>query len=109
MSAADVRSRVYFNRAGEPITFSEYARLIEDRSYALVDCTRVGDRDVSTVWLGIDHRWGNGPIAIFETMVFKLDARGLREHSTGEQWRYSTEAEARLGHAAVVLSLTEKN
>lgn len=30
-----------------------------------------GDWIVSTVFLGIDHRWGEGPPILFETMAFK--------------------------------------
>jgi hypothetical protein len=51
---------------------------------------------VSTVFLGLDHRFGNnGPPLVFETMVFcgALD---------GEQVRYSTWAEAEAGHEAMV-------
>lgn len=51
--------------------------------------------DVSTVFLGLDHSWGDGEPQIFETMVFggALDQ---------EQERYSTWAEAEAGHAAMV-------
>lgn len=51
---------------------------------------------VSTVFLGIDHRWmGEGRPLVFETMVFggPLDQ---------EQRRYCTYAEALAGHTAIV-------
>jgi len=32
--------------------------------------TRVGPYFVSTIFLGLDHQWGNGPPILFETMVF---------------------------------------
>jgi hypothetical protein len=32
--------------------------------------TFVGDLWVSTVFLGLDHSWGNGPPILWETMVF---------------------------------------
>ena len=38
---------------------------------------------VSTVFLGIDHRFGTGPPILFETMVFGGSSDGM-------QWRYST-------------------
>jgi len=46
---------------------------------------------ISTVFLGIDHNFGDGPPLLFETMVFggKLDQ---------EQDRYSTYDEAITGH-----------
>lgn len=55
----------------------------------------VGDVEISTVFLGLDHQWGNGPPLIFETMVFNgpLDQ---------EQDRYSTWEEAEAGHKAMV-------
>ena len=49
---------------------------------------------VSTVWLGLDHSYDGGPPLIFETMVF---GGGLDL----EMERYSTEAEALAGHAAM--------
>jgi predicted cobalt transporter CbtA len=53
---------------------------------------------VSTVWIGIDHRFGDdGPPLIFETMVFNR-AEGWGELDCE---RYSTEAEAVAGHAAM--------
>lgn len=52
--------------------------------------------DVSTVFLGLDHRFGGGgdPI-LFETMIFggPLD---------GQQWRYATYDQAERGHAEAV-------
>ena len=57
--------------------------------------TSVEDSEVSTVWLGIDHQYGDGPPLIFESMVF---GGGLDQ----EQVRYSTLAEAHAGHDALV-------
>lgn len=54
-----------------------------------------GDIEVSTVFLGLDHNWGDGPPLLFETMVFggPLDQ---------EQERWSTWDEAEAGHRATV-------
>lgn len=51
--------------------------------------------EVSTVFLGLNHNWGDGEPLIFETMVFggPLDS---------EQERYSTWEEAEAGHASMV-------
>jgi hypothetical protein len=74
---------------------------------------------VSTVFLGLDHRFGfNGPPIVFETMAFMpmkrlhkdwiVMGRALRrkgQRSQGHeilQWRYSTWAEAEAGHAKAV-------
>lgn len=49
---------------------------------------------VSTVFLALDHGWGEGPPLLFETRVFggPLD---------GETYRYSTWEEAEGGHAVL--------
>ncbi len=73
----------------------EWAQWYEkaDRRIALTDVAP--DVHVSTVFLSIDHNWGDGPPVLFETMVFggPLDE---------EQVRYCTWDEAELGHAAMV-------
>lgn len=50
---------------------------------------------VSTVWLGLNHSFGEGPPLIFETMVFG-------ELYDGELQRYSTEEGAVRGHLKVL-------
>lgn len=60
--------------------------------------TKVGDSDVSTVFLGLDHQFGRGAPLLFETMIFG----GARD---GDQFRYSTWDEAEDGHAKVVAEL----
>lgn len=57
---------------------------------------------VSTVWLGLDHRWGKGQPLIFETMVFYQGESDL------DMQRYSTEAEAIVGHKALVKKWSRK-
>lgn len=58
--------------------------------------TEVGEATVSTVFLGLDHRFGSdGPPLIFETMIF---GGPLDEH----QARYSTLEQAKAGHEATV-------
>lgn len=47
---------------------------------------------VSTVWLGLDHSYGDGPPLIFETMAF---CDGPLDQT---QDRYSTREQARKGH-----------
>jgi len=56
---------------------------------------------VSTVWLGLDHSFGGATPLIFETMVFPADGWGDEDCA-----RYSTEAEAIDGHAAMVAKWT---
>jgi len=53
--------------------------------------TTIGQVLISTVFLGLDHQWGDGPPLLFETMVFG----GAYHH---ECERYSTWDEAEAGH-----------
>lgn len=62
----------------------------------IVAKTQVGDSEISTVFLGLDHQFiVGGPPLIFETMVFG----GLLD---GEEERYSTWEQAEAGHKDVV-------
>lgn len=59
-----------------------------------VALTTVGEACVSTVFLGIDHNWLHGELALFETLIFGGDHDGWID-------RYGTWDEAEAGHAAV--------
>jgi hypothetical protein len=53
---------------------------------------------VSTVCLGMDHRFGDaGPPLLFETMVF-----GISMEDSDMVWRYSSYDDAETGHKATV-------
>lgn len=58
---------------------------------------------VSTVFLGIDHQFGDGPPLVFETMVFIDDPSNPDENYRGDydMERYSTWDAAILGHIAM--------
>ena len=58
--------------------------------------------EVSTVFLGLNHNYGEGPPILFETMIFG------GEHD-GEQWRYATKAKAAEGHERIVKMLKNIN
>lgn len=75
-----------------PCDLNTWARWYE-RSSRRVAFSENGDVSVSTVFLGLDHQWGDGPPLIFETMIFG------GEHNE-DQWRYSTWEEAEAGHKA---------
>lgn len=80
----------------EPVDMLTWARYYETASRQ-VALDKLGERgDVSTVFLGSDHRfWGEGPPLIYETLVFggPLD---------GEMERYCTREEAAEGHRRMV-------
>ena len=61
---------------------------------------------VSTVFLGLDHSFGDGPPLVFETMTF--DNRPAEQRTCDQYaWRYSTLDEAEAGHAAVVAAIRD--
>lgn len=82
----------YYNRSGFAIDVKEWSKLFGDQKYSVIKRTQIEDITVSTVWLGINHNFGNfGPPLIFETIVFggPLDQ---------DMTRYATEADALAGH-----------
>ena len=74
-----------------------FAKRFSDPAYKIVKQETLPDgRFLSTVWLGLDHSFNqNEKPIIFETMLFGQN--GNEEDAA----RYSTEAEAILGHEAM--------
>ena len=62
-----------------------------------VKLTVQGDVWVSTVFLGLDHGWGEGPPVVFETMVFNPGSSDME--------RYCTWEEAEEGHDRMVMQV----
>lgn len=98
----------YYDKDGSPLTRAEYvekkygAGAKTEPSYKrIAESTLSNGKWVSTVWLGLDHRFGyehDLPPLIFETMVFASgdDSADL------DMRRYSTEAQAIAGHDLMV-------
>lgn len=62
-----------------------------------IDYTQVSDKVyVSTIFLGLNHNFGEGPPILFETMIFGFDD-GIEY-----QWRYSSFDDAMVGHDMAV-------
>ena len=57
----------------------------------MVERTKIGDAEISTVFLGLNHAFGEGPPLLYETMVFG----GALE---GEMLRTATLEEAKAAH-----------
>lgn len=98
----------YYDRQGNPMPDSAgtfiFGSNADDRRVAE---TQVGDVWISTVYLGLDHQWGDGPPLIFETMAFSAP-KGKADF--GDELycdRYSTEEEAQAGHDSAVKEFTE--
>jgi hypothetical protein len=91
---------LWYDRQGNPITTAQWEAIRrQGREAILVARSNLGLRGVvSTVHLGLDYGFGDGPPVIFETMIF-----GGPMDQTIE--RYTTEALAREGHAFFVLYL----
>lgn len=93
----------WYDKNGSPIDTETAGGLLADVGYKRVGLTEITSRDgavvhrVSTVWLGLDHNYGDGPPILFETMVF-----GEADWADQDCKRYSTEAEALAGHAEMV-------
>jgi hypothetical protein len=68
--------------------------------WARVADDTLGAVRVSTVFLGLDHRWGDGPPLLFETMVFGGPLNGNQE-------RYSTWDAAAEGHTLWLMRVSE--
>ena len=94
----------YYDREGKPIDVNGWAYLHGIDDYRRVAEDTIGSYWVSTVWLGIDHSWGEGPPLIFETMVFPV-ADGEPHLMDIDCERYTTENEAIEGHARFVTLL----
>lgn len=86
----------YYDVDGNPLEMLEWAAKFEGRGDPTDHSWKIGfdeegDVSVSTVWLGLDHQYGDGPPLIFETMIFG------GEHDQYQE-RYSTKEEAIAGH-----------
>ncbi len=78
-----------------------WARNFESRSAHILKQETINGLFVSTVFLGIDHSWGNGPSVLWETMIFG-NADDERDQY---QERYTSEEDALRGHALVVAAI----
>ena len=94
---------MFYRKDGTPYTgetrLSDFAKDFEDMAYRRIGFTSLANGiEISTVWLGIDHGFGNKyrPL-IFESMAFH-NGRG----GDLECWRYATLEEATIGHKWMV-------
>jgi len=88
----------YYAPDGQPCTYEDWAAAWRDPAQKIVKQDTVCDGlyDVSTVYTGTDHGWGEGRPLIFETMIFGSGPLG------DERWHYSTREEALAGHAEAI-------
>lgn len=94
----------WYDKDGIPVSDRDANALLTDDTYKRVARSKVVSAadptksfDVSTVWLGLDHSFGDGPPLIFETMVF-AEGSSMDEDCR----RYATQAQAQAGHVEMV-------
>lgn len=93
----------YYDRDGKPLSAKAWAETGKGDYHRVAADVLPNGYWVSTVWLGLDHSFGEGEPLIFETMVFPCDAEGrVTDWGDKDCERYSTEAAAKAGHAAMV-------
>lgn len=78
----------------------EWAHMFADNKARIVEKTKIGEVEVSTVFLGIDHNFTQGSPLWFETMTFG-DASEMQK-------RYATWEEAQAGHDEIVAMLRSR-
>jgi hypothetical protein len=113
----------YYDREGQPLEREDAWRLMEDYDYTKLKDTYLGEGAIwiSTVWLGLNHGWDDGPPVIFESMVFGDEkTHEAWTDPNGHYWpayeyresldeeRYCTEEEALAGHERLVEKWTAK-
>ena len=96
-------SKKYILEGKEPVRCYDviaWGEFFEVDSNRRVAQTSIGEASVSTVFLGLDHQFVDGPPLLFETMVFggSLDQ---------EMDRYSTWKEAEAGHESMVAKVKD--
>ena len=85
----------FYDKAHKEMTVNEWGAKMEDWDYKRVAKDIIDDTEISTVWLGMDHSFGDGPPIIFETMIFGGEHDDFCE-------RYVTEEEALDGHVRAI-------
>jgi hypothetical protein len=102
-----MRVRTYvLDFAGNPVLepdMAEWGRwLVECADQRIVARDEIGDVTVSTVFLGLDHGWGEGDAPVlWETMAFR-NGKALDD----PMWRYTSLKAAIAGHAKAVASVS---
>jgi hypothetical protein len=109
-----MKNNMYYDKDGVKIDLMTWAKLLEDGDYKIIKQDKLPDgKMVSTVWLGLDQSYADGPILIFETMVFGPKKEKIifgKKHMLGDELdidRYSTLREAKIGHERMLIKYTK--
>lgn len=100
----------WYDREGQPLNMTMVDLLLGTPGYKRVAHTEVTSASdeairyrISTVWLGLDHNFGEGEPLIFETMVFPGEGTGDDGWADTLRRRYPDEMAAKLGHEETVV------
>lgn len=87
----------YVLKGHEPkeVDLMTWAQWIEQRKNKVARTRVKNGVLISTIFLGLDHQYGDGPPLLFETMIFGGE-------NDGYQSRYSTWEEAEDGHKSAI-------
>jgi hypothetical protein len=106
MRARDIANGRYILATdGEPVLCPDlmtWGLWLEKSADRRVAVDKIGDVRISTIFLALDHQWGDGPPILWETMIFG---------GQFDQWqeRYSTKAEALAGHLRLLARVAGGN
>ncbi len=78
----------------------KWVRWFEKDSNRRVALTKIGEVEVSTIFLGLDYQFGDGTPILWETMVFGGEHDGDQDRCSG------TWEDAEYMHAKMVKSIT---
>jgi hypothetical protein len=87
-----------YDRDGNQMPYARWVWAMETQpGYSLIGHDHVADGLVSTIWLGLDHSFGNtSPPIIYETMLFDID------DWVDHQDRYTSLDDAQKNHRYIV-------
>lgn len=85
------------DKVAVPCSIEEWATVMDRKTRTVGKTTLPNGNRVSTVFLGLDHQWGEGQPLLFETMLFPSDS-----FTEEDMDRYSTYEEAVEGHWRMV-------
>lgn len=89
----------YIEKGGVPVPVDDPVEAMRDSAPHAVAKTDLGHVFVSTVFIGIDHNFGDyGPPILYETMVFPGKDGRVTDYIDLDCSRYATREAAKAGH-----------
>jgi len=79
-----------------------------EKSERVIKQERLKGFYISTIFLGINHNYGEGKPLLFETMVFSENKKTVDDVMDGRTMRYTNYIEAEQGHQEIVNQIKEK-